>query len=210
MGFNWLYFLNNDEINYGIEVQGFKTDFEYFNYAKRQINQTENTTEIGIFFRYKKIINKLIIDPSVRLQYYASISEFSPEPRLGLKYNLSDNIRLKAAGGLYAQNLIAANSDRDVVNFFYGFLSAPDDLPSEFDGKSVKKNCSLPVMLLLVLNMISISILILTSKVILKILINLPTSTVTRFMMIPQTTSTSPTPLRKVLSSKKDLHRVLT
>ena len=37
------YFLNNDEINYGIEVQGFKTDFEYFNYAKRQINQTEKT-----------------------------------------------------------------------------------------------------------------------------------------------------------------------
>jgi len=143
MGFNWLYFLNNDEINYGIEVQGFKTDFEYFNYAKRQINQTENTTEIGIFFRYKKIINKLIIDPSVRLQYYASISEFSPEPRLGLKYNLSDNIRLKAAGGLYAQNLIAANSDRDVVNFFYGFLSAPDDLPSEFDGKSIKKKLQL-------------------------------------------------------------------
>ena len=32
----------------------------------------------------------------------------------------------------------------------------------------------------------------------------------TRFMMTPQTTSTSPTPLRKVLSSKKDLHKVLT
>jgi hypothetical protein len=144
MGFNWLYFLNNDEINYGIEVQGFKTDFEYFNYAKRQINQTENTTEIGVFLRYKKIIaNKLIIDPSIRLQYYASISEFSPEPRLGLKYNLSDNIRLKAAGGLYAQNLIAANSDRDVVNFFYGFLSAPDDLPTKFDGKSIKKKLQL-------------------------------------------------------------------
>lgn len=118
------------------------------------------------YFFAIKIINKLIIDPSVRLQYYASISEFSPEPRLGLKYNLSDNIRLKAAGGLYAQNLIAANSDRDVVNFFYGFLSAPDDLPSEFDGKSIKKNYSLHVMQLLGLNMTSTNILILTLKAI--------------------------------------------
>ncbi len=143
LGFNWLYFLNNDEINYGLEVQGFKTDFEYFNYANRKINQTENTTEFGIFFRYKKIINNLIIDPSVRFQYYASLSEFSPEPRLGLKYNLSDKIRLKAAGGLYAQNLISANSDRDVVNFFYGFLSSPDDLPSKFDGKNIKKKLQL-------------------------------------------------------------------
>ncbi len=143
MGFNWLYFLNNDEINYGIEVQGFKTDFEYYNYANRKINQTENTTEFGVFFRYKKIIHKLIIDPSFRFQYYASLSEFSPEPRLGLKYNLTDKIRLKAAGGLYAQNLISANSDRDVVNYFYGFLSSPDDLPAEFEGKTIKKKLQL-------------------------------------------------------------------
>jgi hypothetical protein len=139
MGFNWLYFLNNDEINYGIEILGFKTDFQFFNVANRQINQTENTTEIGLFFRYKKIIKRLIIDPSFRFQYYASLSEFSPEPRLGLKYNLSDKVRLKAAGGLYGQNLIAANSDRDVVNYFYGFLSSPDDLPTKFDGKDIKK-----------------------------------------------------------------------
>ncbi len=143
LGFNWLYFLNNDEINYGIEVQGFKTDFEFYNYANRHISQADNTTEFGIFFRYKKIINKLIIDPSFRVQYYASISEFSPEPRLGLKYNISDRVRLKAAGGYYAQNLIAANSDRDVVNFFYGFLSAPDDLPTTFDGKTIKKKLQL-------------------------------------------------------------------
>jgi len=64
MGFNWLYFLNNDEINYGIEVQGFKTDFEYFNYAKRQINQTENTTESESSFATKKSsINSSLILP---------------------------------------------------------------------------------------------------------------------------------------------------
>ena len=61
----------------------------------------------------------------LRIQYYSSLAEFSPEPRLGIKYKASERLRLKAAGGLYSQNLISANSDRDVVNLFYGFLSVP-------------------------------------------------------------------------------------
>src|SRR6185295_18948687 len=69
--------------------------------------------------------------------YYASLSEFSAEPRLGIKYNLSNKIRLKAAAGIYAQNLLSASSDRDVVNLFYGFLSGSDNLPKTFDGKEV-------------------------------------------------------------------------
>ncbi|MFH2095667.1 MAG: TonB-dependent receptor, partial [Bacteroidota bacterium] len=66
--------------------------------------------------------------------------EVSPEPRLGAKYILTDFLRLKFAGGLYSQNLIAANSDRDVVNLFYGFLSGPElgDLQEEFDGNDVR------------------------------------------------------------------------
>jgi hypothetical protein len=53
------------------------------------------------------------------------------EPRFGAKYNATENIRIKFSGGRYSQNLIAANSDRDVVNLFYGFLSGGGiDLPS--------------------------------------------------------------------------------
>ena len=36
-----------------------------------------------------------------------------------------------------SQNLISAVSDRDVVNLFYGFLSGPENLQDEFDGKEV-------------------------------------------------------------------------
>jgi hypothetical protein len=48
-----------------------------------------------------------------------------------------ENVRLKVAGGFYSQNLIAATSDRDVVNLFYGFLSGPDNLPTEFKGQEL-------------------------------------------------------------------------
>jgi hypothetical protein len=134
---NFTYFMGKDEIQYGIEGQGFSTDFDFFNSINRHIDQTENTTEIGGFLRYKKVAGKFVIEPGFRSNYYASLSEFSAEPRLGLKYNLSDKVRLKAAGGLYSQNLLSASSDRDVVNLFYGFLAGSDNIPDEFKGEEV-------------------------------------------------------------------------
>ena len=66
------------------------------------------------------------------MQYYSSLAKFRPEPRIGLKYKASERLRLKAAAGIYSQNVIGANSDRDVVNLFYGFLSGPSNLQSDF------------------------------------------------------------------------------
>lgn len=137
MGFDFNYFLGRDQLKYGIEVLGFTTDYFFVNSVGRTIQQKENTTELGMYVKYKKTIGKVLIEPSFRLQWYASLSEVSPEPRLSLKYNVTDNFRLKFAGGLYSQNLISATSDRDVVNLFYGFLSGPDDLPREYDGEPV-------------------------------------------------------------------------
>lgn len=129
---NFKYFMGDDELKYGIEVQGFKTDFTFFNSIGRSIGQAQNTTELAGYLRYKKKAGNFIIDPGIRVQYYASLSTISFEPRLGIKWNATENMRFKAAGGLYSQNLLAANSDRDVVNLFYGFLSGPDNLPNEF------------------------------------------------------------------------------
>ncbi len=137
LGLAFTYFLGKDEIKYGIEMQGFKTVFDFFNSVGRAIDQTENTTELAGYVKYKMTKGKFLFEPGLRLQYYASLSNFSAEPRLAMKYNLSDNIRIKMAGGFYSQNLISANSDRDVVNLFYGFLSGPDNLQETFDGKSV-------------------------------------------------------------------------
>ncbi len=137
MGLGFTYFLGKDEIKYGIEMLGFKTVFDYFNSVGAAINQTENTTELAGFVKYKMTRGKLLFEPGLRLQYYASLSNFSPEPRLAVKYNLTGKIRLKMAAGLYSQNLISATSDRDVVNLFYGFLSGPDNLQESFNGKDV-------------------------------------------------------------------------
>ncbi len=138
MGVGFTYFMGMNELNYGIDVNGFRTDFDFSNSLGRHITQADNTTEIGGYVKYKWISKhkKLLIEPSFRLQYYASLANTSPEPRLALKYNITKRIRFKAAGGMYSQNLIAANSDRDVVNLFYGFLSGPDNLPSNYLDKN--------------------------------------------------------------------------
>lgn len=137
LGLGFTYFIGKDEIKYGIEMLGFKTDFKFVNTVGRLIEQVENTTELAAFFKYKMNKGKFLLEPGFRIQYYASLSNLSPEPRLALKYNITDKFRFKAAAGLYSQNLISANSVRDVVNLFYGFLSGSDEIPDKFKGKEV-------------------------------------------------------------------------
>ncbi len=134
---NFSHFIGRDDIKYGIEMNGFSTDYNYTNTYGRELKQEEFTTELSGFFRYKKNIGRLVIEPGLRIQAYASLSETTVEPRLAAKYNVTDKIRLKAAGGFYTQNLISAVNDQDVVNLFYGFLSGPDNLPRTFNGQAV-------------------------------------------------------------------------
>ena len=126
-GLNFIYFGNNSEINYGFEINGFRTEFEFINFLDLTIEQFENTTELAGFVKFKKKFGNLIIEPGVRAQFYASLNNFSFEPRLGLKYNINDDLRFKIAGGLYSQNLISTVNERDIVNLFVGFLSGPDE-----------------------------------------------------------------------------------
>lgn len=128
-GLNFKYFIGDDEIQYGIEVTGVNTDLKYFNSLGYELRQEKVSTELAGFINYKWRVGKWVFDPGVRMQYYATLAVMSPEPRFGFKWNVSDRFRIKGAAGLYSQNLIATNNDRDVVNLFYGFITAPDDVP---------------------------------------------------------------------------------
>lgn len=137
LGLRFSYYSPKHEVKYGIETLGFKTVFDFSNSIGRRISQEQNTTELGFYVKDKITFDKLIIEPSFRIHLYASLSDFSPEPRFAFKYLISDFLRIKGAGGFYSQNLIAANSDRDVVNLFYGFLSGPENLQTKFDGEEI-------------------------------------------------------------------------
>ncbi len=147
-GMDFTYIIDENEVKYGVDIQGFRTEFQTFNAVGREINQDQNTTELSGYVRYKHVAKnkRWVLDPSFRLHYYASLKEISPEPRLGLKFNATEKLRFKFATGIYSQNLIQANSDRDVVNLFYGFLSGPDNLQDEIiteSGETVERKHAL-------------------------------------------------------------------
>lgn len=139
-GLNFTYFYGKDELKYGLDMLGFKTDFVFTNASGVIVQQQQFTSEIATYFKYKYLRNRLILEPSVRFHYYASLNEMSVEPRLATKYVITENIRFKGAAGLYSQNLMSSTSDNDVVSLFYGFLSGPENLPESFRGKTINSS----------------------------------------------------------------------
>ena len=135
---DFTFYGNNNEIKYGFDLRSIRTDFTFTNPFDNILSQTQNTTELSGFFKYRQVIaGKLILEPSIRLMYYASPGLFSPEPRLGLKFNVTDKFRLKAAGGLYSQNVLSTSNERDVVNLFSGFLSGPENRVLDINGEEI-------------------------------------------------------------------------
>jgi hypothetical protein len=111
-------FLGDNQLNYGIEMIG--------NTTNTTINKVEDinySTELGVYGVFRGVWNKFVYEPSIRLSYYAALGELAPEPRLSLKYNLTDHIRIKAATGLYSQLFVDTKPDADIVNLFTGYLT---------------------------------------------------------------------------------------
>lgn len=124
---NFTYFGNRTQLNYGFEFTGFNTDFNFVNPIGITFKQKDFTTELAGYLKYKQKLGDFIFEPGLRMHYYASQAKMSVEPRIGLKYNITDNLRFKFAGGFYSQNLISSVNEFDVVNFFVGFLAGPEE-----------------------------------------------------------------------------------
>ena len=136
IGFDFTSFQPKGKIKYGFDVYGFETKYKTYNSANAKIELNENNSEFSAYVNYQYNADRFILEPGLRLQKYTLGT--SPEPRIGIKYLASDVLRLKLATGLYSQNIISTVSDRDVVNLFYGFISSPENLPTDEDGNEYK------------------------------------------------------------------------
>lgn len=128
LNLDFTYLKNKDEIKYGVMVNSNTTDFASTKPDLTKVTEEKSNLELSGYFKYKMIFNRLILDPGMRLHYYGSFGQVSYEPRFGAKYNLTETIRIKGVTGIFSQNLISTQSDRDVVNLFTGYLSSPDDV----------------------------------------------------------------------------------
>lgn len=124
---NFSYFGLRNEVKYGFEVNGFDTNFEFKNFLGNTIKDENSTTELAGFVKLKQKWGNWIFEPSLRAQFYISQEETFIEPRFGAKYNATDDLRIKLAGGLYSQNLVSSVNELDVINLFQGFLAGPEE-----------------------------------------------------------------------------------
>lgn len=117
-------------------MSGTGTNLQTENTADVPVGESQTSDELSGFFKLKYISpnKKFVLEPGFRAQYYASIPEFSPEPRIDAKYNLTKKFRLKFAAGLYSQTLVSTIDETQVVDLFYGIITSPptSDLPNNF------------------------------------------------------------------------------
>ena len=142
IGLDFTYLMNKNTLAYGLEILGTWTDYVFINaYGVDKSMPSNFNSEFGLYGKYKWTIKNFILEPSFRLHIFASQSYVSPEPRLAMKYNITKDLRLKFAGGLYAQNIMGGTSDQDVVNLFYAFLTVPENILGDtLNGKVVKNS----------------------------------------------------------------------
>jgi CarboxypepD_reg-like domain/TonB-dependent Receptor Plug Domain len=149
-GLRFTYLLNTiNELNFGLTFLGFHTDYRFTNSFGLLTAIDFNNTEAAADVSYKKVFRKIytgrndsikdlvVFEPGIRLHYYNDHSRLSPEPRLRMKFNFN-RVSITAATGIYSQNLISANSDRDVVNIFNGFLAAPEYVPNAIKSHTLQ------------------------------------------------------------------------
>lgn len=148
LGMDMKYFMGGNTLKYGFDITGMTTIFNSFNSFGLSTKQESNTTNLSVYSLYQFLVanQKLVFNTGVRAIYYSSINFISLEPRLGAKFNISPSFRLKASWGIYTQNLVATNSDRDVVNLFYGFVTSPESINKEItnqDGSTTEVDRSI-------------------------------------------------------------------
>ena len=132
------YLQNDEEFKYGFDVTGESMAYYFRNPYNITLDVQNQTTDFAGYAKYKMKREKSIWDLGLRMQYYGKLSTSSWEPRVGYKLNANDNLRFKFAGGRYTQSLIAAVSDRDVINLFSGFLFAPQEQLERIDGTKAR------------------------------------------------------------------------
>jgi len=140
-GIDLTYFLNKNEFRYGVGVVSNNTNFVSYDPKFVKEQQAANNAELFSYMKYRWNYSKrFILEPNLRVHYYASIGNLRLEPRAGAKFFLTEKIRLKGSFGWYSQNLVSTQSDRDVIALFQGFISSPDQVYGRNESTTANPN----------------------------------------------------------------------
>ncbi len=140
VGMEFMNQFGQHELQMGIQILGVHTDYLNRNTFGYSVDESTDVTDLAGYLSVQINFEKWLIQPGIRMNYYASLGNLVPEPRFGIKYLLNNSLRIKAGGGYYSQNLISGKSDRDVVNFFTGFLMDPTNIANATGPKQLSNS----------------------------------------------------------------------
>ena len=80
-------FIGSNRLLYGLNIEGYNTEYLFESQDGKLIPQRDPSTTLSLFATYKWTSDKLLLDPGIRLVYYASpLNNVQPEPRMSAKY----------------------------------------------------------------------------------------------------------------------------
>ncbi|MEO0211808.1 MAG: TonB-dependent receptor [candidate division WOR-3 bacterium] len=120
----------DEAFSFGIEFQ--ENDYYYYyTMGNYEFGVRGIPWRAGSFASYKNKHGRLLYNPSLRLDYYKGFSDFMrADPRLSLKYFLTDDLAWLLSGGVFHQYEIVLNQQEDILPFAYFWLPVlPGHIP---------------------------------------------------------------------------------
>ena len=130
---------NDHEITRGFQIKkirfdlGIQYDLETqdTSFTWNPLSLKNNTQEISFFLQDRwEVSKRLKIRSGLRLTDYNLHKKIYADPRIGMKYHISDDIALKANWGLYHQFLTTANNQDENLRLVELWLGIPKEKPA--------------------------------------------------------------------------------
>ena len=130
---------NDHEITSGFQIKKIKFDLgiqydlgtQDTSFTWNPLSLKNNTQEISFFLQDRwEVSKRLKIRSGLRLTDYNLHKKIYADPRIGMKYHISDDIALKANWGLYHQFLTTANNQDENLRLVELWLGIPKEKPA--------------------------------------------------------------------------------
>ena len=130
---------NDHELTGGFQIKKIRFDLgiEYdletqdTSFTWNPLSLKNNTQEISFFLQDRwEVSKRLKIRSGLRLTDYNLHKKIYADPRIGMKYHISDDIALKANWGLYHQFLTTANNQDENLRLVELWLGIPKEKPA--------------------------------------------------------------------------------
>ncbi len=119
----------------GFGFTTFATSHEYLNLDSLMVRDDLYTMDADLFFDSKIRLKRWLIEPGLHLRLYSNYFNFFLEPRIRVKYTLTESVSLNLSGGLYSQELLSTMADEDVIKVFQGFKIGVSNVENLFFGE---------------------------------------------------------------------------